>query len=136
STGLMTGAVAWAKDSQKLKDVQGEIASQRQDVAQQKKQLKQLEQQLASDEKAISAVARKLNQTQKKLKNNEAALATLDKEHQALTKQSNAQQTLLAEQLKAAYQNGRHDYLKLLLNGQDSTEIDRLLHYYTHLNKA
>lgn len=136
SAGLMTGAFAWAQDSKELKHVQGEIASQRQDVAQQKKQLNQLEQQLASDEKAISALARELNQTQNKLKSNEANLAKLDKEHQALTKQAEEQQGLLAEQLKAAYQNGRHDYLKLLLNGQDSTEIDRLLHYYAHLNQA
>ena len=136
SAGLMTGAFAWAQDSKELKHVQGEIASQRQDVAQQKKQLSQLEQQLASDEKAISALARELNQTQSKLKSNEANLAKLNKEHKALTKQAEEQQDLLAEQLKAAYQNGRHDYLKLLLNGQDSTEIDRLLHYYAHLNQA
>lgn len=136
STGLMIGTFAWANDSKELKNVQGQIASQQQDLQQQKNKLKQLQQQLAKDEKAISAMARELNQTQQKLKDNETALTQLDKEHKQLNQQAKQQQTLLAEQLRAAYQNGRHDYLKLLLNGQDSTEIDRLLHYYAHLNEA
>lgn len=136
SAGLMAGTFAWADDSKELKNVQGQIASQKQDLQQQQKQLKQLQQQLANDEKAISAMARDLNQTRQKLKENETSLARLDKEHQQLNQQAERQQTLLAEQLRAAYQNGRHDYLKLLLNGQDSTEVDRLLHYYAHLNQA
>ncbi|WP_417617644.1 murein hydrolase activator EnvC [Oceanisphaera sp.] len=136
STGLLAGTFAWADDSQELKNVQSQIASQKQDVQQQKKQLQQLQQQLAKDEKAISAMARELNQTQHKLQENQASLAQLDKQHQQLNRQAEQQQALLAEQLRAAYQNGRHDYLKLLLNGQDSTEIDRLLHYYAHLNQA
>ncbi|ATG75552.1 hypothetical protein AN401_18260 [Zobellella denitrificans] len=136
STGLMAGAFAWADDGAELKKVQGQIASQRQDVQQQQKQLKELQQQLARDEKAISAQARELNQTRNRLTELEVNLARLDREHGELNRQSEHQQQLLAEQLRAAYQNGRHDYLKLLLNGQDSTDIDRLLHYYAHLNQA
>ncbi|PSJ44429.1 hypothetical protein C7H85_13985 [Zobellella endophytica] len=136
STGLMAGAFAWADDSKELKNVQGQIASQKQDLQQQQQQLQALQQQLAKDEKAISAQARELNQTRQQLKENETGLARLDQEHQALGKQAEQQQRLLAEQLRAAYQNGRHDYLKLLLNGQDSSDIDRLLHYYGHLNQA
>jgi murein hydrolase activator len=136
STGLMAGAFAWANDSKDLKNVQSQIASQKQELQQQKKQLNELQQQLAKDEQAISDLARELNQTQKKLTENKTALARLDKEHQILNQQAEQQQQLLAEQLRAAYQNGRHDYVKLLLNGQDSTEIDRLLHYYAHINQA
>lgn len=136
STGLMAGAFAWADDGAELKKVQGQIASQRQDVQQQQKQLKALQQQLARDEKAISAQARELNQTRNRLTELETTLVRLEREHEALNRQSQRQQQLLAEQLRAAYQNGRHDYLKLLLNGQDSTDIDRLLHYYAHLNQV
>lgn len=136
STGLMAGTFAWADDSAKLKNVKDQISNQQQDVAQQKKQLSQLQQQLAKDEKAISQQARKLNDTQQQLKTNERALEKLDKEHKQLQQQAEQQKGLLAEQLRASYQNGRHDYLKLLLNGQDSTEIDRLLHYYGHLNQV
>lgn len=136
STGLMAGTFAWANDSKELKNVKSQISSQQQDVQQHKKQLKQLQQQLANDEKAISNQARQLNETQQQLKTNESALAQLDVEHARLNKQAEQQKQLLAEQLRASYQNGRHDYLKLLLNGQDSTEIDRLLHYYAHLNQV
>ncbi|ART80584.1 murein hydrolase activator EnvC [Oceanisphaera avium] len=136
STGLMTGTFAWANDNAQLKNVKSQISSQQQDVAQQKKQLSQLQQQLANDEKAISQQARKLNETQHQLKTNERELAELDKEHDILNQEAQQQKALLAEQVRASYQNGRHDYLKLLLNGQDSTEIDRLLHYYAHLNQV
>ncbi|WP_165661000.1 murein hydrolase activator EnvC [Oceanimonas sp. MB9] len=136
STGLMAGACAWANDSKDLKNVKGQIASQQQDIQVQQRELKALQQQLAEDEKAISALARKLNQTQNKLKDNERELARLEQEHQSLNQQADEQRHQLASQLRAAYQNGRHDYLKLLLNGQDSSDIDRLLHYYAHLNQA
>ena len=136
STGLLTGTFAWANDSKELKSVKGQISSQQQEVALQKKQLSQLQQQLANEEKAISNQARQLNQTQQQLKENQRALEQLDAEHAQLNKQAEQQKALLAEQIRASYQNGRHDYLKLLLNGQDSTEIDRLLHYYAHLNQV
>ncbi|GAA3544394.1 murein hydrolase activator EnvC [Zobellella aerophila] len=135
STGLMAGACAWANDSKELKDVQGQIASQQQNLKQQQDQLKRLQQQLAKDEKAISVLAKRLNDTRDQLRAGQADLAKLNQQHRELGRQAERQQALLAEQLKAAYQNGRHDYLKLLLNGQDSADIDRLLHYYGHLNQ-
>ncbi|WP_116474883.1 murein hydrolase activator EnvC [Zobellella maritima] len=136
STGLMAGACAWADDSKELKDVQGQIASQQQNLKQQQDQLKRLQQQLAKDEKAISALASRLNDTRNRLSASQAELAQLNRRHQELGQQAERQQSLLAEQLRAAYQSGRHDYLKLLLNGQDSADIDRLLHYYSHLNQV
>lgn len=136
STGLMVGTFAWAVDSNELKNVQAQISSQQQNQQQHSKQLKQLKQQLAKDEKAISAMARTLNKTQHQLKTNESELVALDKEYDMLNQQAEQQKILLAQQLRAAYQNGRHDYLKLLLNGQDGTEIDRMLHYYAHLNQV
>ncbi|WP_417605644.1 murein hydrolase activator EnvC [Oceanimonas baumannii] len=136
STGLMAGACAWADENKDLSNVKGQIASQQKDIKAQQQELKALQQQLAKDEKAISALARELNQTQNKLKSNERELTRLDKEHSSLNQQADEQRQQLATQLRAAYQNGRHDYLKLLLNGQDSNDIDRLLHYYAHLNQA
>lgn len=136
STGLMAGACAWADDSRELKQVQGQIASQQQNLKQQQDKLNRLQQQLAKDEKAISAQAKRLNDTREQLRTNQAGLAKLNQQHKALGQQAERQQALLAEQLRAAYQSGRHDYLKLLLNGQDSADIDRLLHYYGHLNQV
>lgn len=136
STGLMAGACAWAEDSKDLSNVKGQINRQQQDIQAQQRELKALQQQLAKDEKAISSLARELNQTRHQLKDNERELARLDQEHQSLNRQADEQRQQLATQVRAAYQNGRHDYLKLLLNGQDSSDIDRLLHYYAHLNQA
>jgi len=42
----------------------------------------------------------------------------------------------LAKQLRSAYTTGQHDYLKLLLNQEQSGKIQRTITYYQYLNKA
>ncbi len=46
------------------------------------------------------------------------------------------QEQLLAKQLRSAYTTGQHDYLKLLLNQEQSEKIQRSITYYQYLNKA
>ena len=43
---------------------------------------------------------------------------------------------LIGLQARAAYQNGRQEYLKLLLNQQNPEKFSRTLTYYDYLNKA
>ncbi len=46
------------------------------------------------------------------------------------------QQRLIAIQARAAYQNGREEYLKLLLNQQNPEKFARTLTYYDYLSQA
>lgn len=46
------------------------------------------------------------------------------------------QRSLFANQVRAAYQIGRNDYLKLLLNQEDPEVIGRMLVYYGYYNNA
>ncbi len=46
------------------------------------------------------------------------------------------QQRLIAIQARAAYQNGRQEYLKLLLNQQNPEKFARTLTYYDYLSQA
>lgn len=46
------------------------------------------------------------------------------------------QQRLLAIQARAAYQSGREEYLKLLLNQEHPEKFSRTLTYYDYINKA
>jgi septal ring factor EnvC (AmiA/AmiB activator) len=46
------------------------------------------------------------------------------------------ERTLFANQVRAAYQTGRHDYIKLLLNQEKPEIVGRMLVYYSYYNKA
>ncbi len=48
----------------------------------------------------------------------------------------NQQQQLLAQQIRANYQLGKYQYVKLLLNQEDPNAISRLLTYFHYINKA
>jgi septal ring factor EnvC (AmiA/AmiB activator) len=55
---------------------------------------------------------------------------------QQLTQEKKRQEKLLAQQLRSAYTSGQHDYLKLLLNQDQSEKIQRTISYYQYVNKA
>jgi septal ring factor EnvC (AmiA/AmiB activator) len=50
--------------------------------------------------------------------------------------QKKSQEKALAHQLKAAYSSGHHDYIKLMLNQEQPSKVQRTLTYYQYLNKA
>jgi septal ring factor EnvC (AmiA/AmiB activator) len=72
---------------------------------------------------------------QKELKKSESELQRLDAEKK-LQSARVEQQRLIAIQARAAYQNGRQEYLKLLLNQQNPEKFARTLTYYDYLSQA
>jgi septal ring factor EnvC (AmiA/AmiB activator) len=46
------------------------------------------------------------------------------------------QEQILAKQLRAAYSAGHHDYLKLILNQEKPSEVQRTITHYQYLNTA
>ena len=60
----------------------------------------------------------------------------LDAEKKKLQSARTEQQRLIAIQARAAYQNGRQEYLKLLLNQQNPEKFARTLTYYDYLSQA
>ena len=81
-------------------------------------------------------MARAINDTEQSLKITKKKISSLSKEKQQLNSQKIAQERLLAKQLRSAYTTGQHDYLKLLLNQEQSGKIQRTITYYQYLNKA
>nr|BFE92215.1 hypothetical protein GCM10020185_27510 [Pseudomonas brassicacearum subsp. brassicacearum] len=57
-------------------------------------------------------------------------------EREKLQSARTEQQKLIAIQARAAYQNGRQEYLKLLLNQQNPEKFARTLTYYDYLSQA
>ncbi|GAA6173982.1 peptidoglycan DD-metalloendopeptidase family protein [Colwellia sp. KU-HH00111] len=124
------------QNTAKLNDVLQAIAQQESNIIKANKARADLEQQLKADDLAIAKTAKAINQTQQQLKATQKKIASLQQEKQQLTAQKNTQEHLLAQQLRSAYTTGQHDYLKLLLNQEQSEKIQRTISYYQYLNKA
>jgi len=124
------------RNSNKLNNVQQAIAKQESNIIKTNKARSSLEQQLKNDDLAIAKVAKAINDTKQQLKDTKKKITHLSKEKQKLTAQKRTQERLLAQQLRSAYTTGQHNYLKLLLNQDQSDKIQRTISYYQYFNKA
>ncbi|GHF87317.1 murein hydrolase activator EnvC family protein [Thalassotalea marina] len=120
----------------KLDDVKKAIVSEQSSIKQTNQKRQQLLDQLKQDELAIASNAKKLNQLSGDLTASEQKLNQLAKEKVLLNKQKKRQETILADQLRAAYSSGHNDYLKLILNQQKPSTVQRTISYYQYLNTA
>lgn len=124
------------QNTDKLNDVQRAIAKQESTIFAANKNRDILEQQLKKDDLAIAKTAKAINETDQQLLVTNNKIADLSKEKQQLSAQKIRQERLLAQQLRSAYTTGQHDYLKLVLNQDESERIQRTISYYQYLNKA
>jgi len=124
------------ESTRKLSNVQHAIAKQESNIFKANKDRALLEQQLKNDDLVIAKVAKTIRDTEQRLKATTKKIVALSKEKQQLSTQKNKQERLLAQQLRSAYTTGQHDYLKLLLNQDESKKIQRTISYYQYLNKA
>ena len=122
--------------SAQLSQVQQQIAAQKTKISTTKKQRLSLTDKLKHDDLAIANVAKQLQQTKQKLQQTTEKLTQLSNQQQTLTTEKRQQEQQLAEQLRTAYANGQHDYIKLLLNQKDPAKIQRTISYYHYLTAA
>lgn len=122
---------------------QQQLDATRQDIAELKKALAQVQQEKSGVQKDLRTTETKIGELQKQvealqqqLKKTQAELQRLDEEKQKLEAARKEQQRLIAIQARAAYQNGRQEYLKLLLNQQNPEKFARTLTYYDYMSKA
>ncbi|MCQ4294466.1 murein hydrolase activator EnvC [Pseudomonas stutzeri] len=120
-----------------------QIEAARQDVAELQKLLKQIEQeksgvqkQLKTTESELGQLEKQVDTLQQEIDRSEAELERLNDEKTTLEGARLEQQRLIGLQARAAYQNGRQEYLKLLLNQQNPEKFSRTITYYDYLNKA
>lgn len=106
-------------------------------VSKQAKQLlTKLQKQLKSDELKLSRQNRTVAKTSSQVREQQQHLDTLKDRQQELKKQQQQQRELLSKQIAAAYQMGYGDYLKMLLNQDKSSDMERTMGYYQYLNQA
>ncbi len=124
-------------------DARKQIEAARQDVAELQKLLKQIEQeksavqkQLQTTESEMGDLEQQVDSLQQEIDRSEAELERLNDEKTTLEGARIEQQRLIGIQARAAYQSGRQEYLKLLLNQQNPEKFSRTLTYYDYLSKA
>ncbi|MEN2397748.1 murein hydrolase activator EnvC family protein [Pseudomonas halotolerans] len=122
---------------------QQQLDATRQDIAELKKLLGKLQEEksgvqkdLRGTETEMGKLEKQVDALQQELKKSESELQRLDGEKKKLQSARTEQQKLIAIQARAAYQNGRQEYLKLLLNQQNPEKFARTLTYYDYLSQA
>jgi len=125
-----------ANNQSELNQLRNQIKAQNAAIKKQHRYLNDLSKQTQSTDRAISKVAAQLSNTKSLIRNIEQDLSDLVVQQKTLLKSKKKQQNILSAQIETAYLSGDNDYLKLLLNQQDSGEIERSLVYYQHLHQA
>ena len=124
------------QDNKKLQQLQDQIKKQQATLNKQIKQQNSLQDIFKATELKVAQSALKIAQTQRSLKDTNDKITKLNKEQKTLTKKKKQQQSVLAEMVRTAYLNGKHDYSKLLLNQEDPAQLERLITYYRKLKDA
>ncbi len=91
---------------------------------------------LRDAELRISRLAREQRDLQKRETEALTQLRTLEKEQAALAKDKRTQVEWLARTVRASYQSGRQERLKLLLNQEQPDQIARLMRYQEYYQRA
>ena len=91
---------------------------------------------LRQSERAISESVRQLRQMEGERQSAQTSLRELRQSTKATEARIRGQQDNLGKALRAAYQRGQGDALKLLLNGADPNQSVRDLHYLAYLSRA
>ncbi|MBA4242589.1 MAG: peptidase M23 [Pseudomonas sp.] len=139
---LLSSLIAPALADQRA-DTQRQLEAARQDVTELKKMLEKLQQeksgvqqQLKKTETEMGTLEGQVKELQRELKSSEQEIQRLDQEKKKLQSARTEQQRLIAIQARAAYQSGRQEYVKLLLNQQNPEKFSRTLTYYDYLSQA
>ncbi|PKM25690.1 MAG: peptidase M23 [Gammaproteobacteria bacterium HGW-Gammaproteobacteria-13] len=124
-------------------DAQKQLDAARADVAELKQLLEKLQQEKSGVQKDLKKTESEMGQLEKQvkglqqdLKKSEEEIQRLDKEKKKLEGARLEQQRLIGIQARAAYQSGRQEYVKLLLNQQNPEKFSRTLTYYDYLSEA
>lgn len=130
-------AAAKAADNKtQLKTIQQDLAEKEKSVQQQKQQRSSLLDQLKQQENTIAQASRSLRETQGTLNTLDKEISSLNASIAKLQSKQSQQQDLLSKQLDAAFKQGQHSGLQLILSGEESQRSERILAYFSYLNEA
>lgn len=119
-----------------LSHVNGQIQLLEKNIQKNKSQSMSLQQQLKIAELAIGKLSEQINRFTQELIAQQKILDELNITEQKTELQLKTQHDALAQQLRAAYQLGTQNQLKIMLNQENMNAANRHLTYYKALNEA
>ncbi len=120
----------------KLKELEAEILQYRELLESTEGEKSDIEDTLERNEKGINDLLNKIKDIESELDVGEEKVSQLADEQKELLVAKAEQQYYIEQQVRAAYEIGNQEYLKVLLNQEDPNEIARMLTYYDYFNKA
>ena len=120
----------------KLEALEDEISKYQEMLESTEGQKSEVEETLKRNEKGISDLINSIDHIEKALDINEDKVGDLTSQHKELLNAKSEQQYYITRQIRAAYEIGNQEYLKVLLNQEDPNETARMLNYYDYFNRA
>ena len=129
-----------AKDQQeiesKLRTLEEELARYKENLESTEGQKSEIEETLKRNEKGISEFMNKIKDIEHDLNQNRDKISLLRDRQIELNRLKIEQQKYVEQQVRVAYEMGKQEYLKVLLNQEDPNEIARLMTYYNYFIAA
>ena len=119
-----------------LEKIKSEIGKLQDTLKQFKDERSKLQSDLRKSETDISDSQKRIREIQQQLQKQQQELQKLQEHRKQLQQAKNEQQDRIAQQVRGAYQLGRQNKLKALLNQEDPDKISRTMVYYDYFNRA
>jgi septal ring factor EnvC (AmiA/AmiB activator) len=126
-------ANSWQERLTQLQDIAQKITHLQLQLKTANRQKASIQAQLKKTEAAVAKLSYNLTKLQQDLKVQQATLAQLTKQLADAEASFQAQQSQLGHELRSVYMLGEVNYLKLMLNQQNPTEIEQTSTYYRYL---
>ncbi|BAS32995.1 peptidase M23 [Klebsiella pneumoniae] len=133
---MLCASSAHADDRDQLKSIQADIAAKQRAIKQQQQQRETLLAQLRAQEEAIAAATRKLRETQDSLNQLNKQIDEMNASLAKLERQRASQERNLAAQLDAAFRQGPHTGIQMVLSGEEGQRNQRMQVYFSYFNQA
>ncbi len=132
--GVWSSTQAGPRDE--LKDIRDRIEALRKQLTESESSKAEVADSLQDSERAISQTSRKLYQISGQRHELNMALSGLQSRTRLLQRSIAEEQATLGRLLYQQYVGGQSDAIKLVLNGEDPSEIARQLHYLGYVSRA
>ncbi len=125
-----------AELNRQLQALEAEIDKFREMLDRTRTEKDSLEGDLEKSEKSINEMLKKIRSLETSLEKGEDRLGRLVTRQQELQLAREEQRKYLVRQIRAAYEAGNQEFLKILLNQEDTNRLSRMLTYYEYFSRA
>lgn len=136
---LLLASQAWGNDEVTEKDIRrlkSQIDRLQSQLSDFKGKQGALQEQLRYSEKQIGELGRSIAAIEGQIKRQQASLKNLRKRQGNLKAKQREQEALISEQIRIAFQLGRSNHIKMLLNQESPESVSRAVKYLEYVNAA